>query len=69
MADFMGLMKQATQLKAKMEEMQAELERLGYRDVSHRMEFFGICAACAAPARGAVIVKKPKAVSPSARRP
>ena len=26
MADFMGLMKQATQLKAKMEEMQAELD-------------------------------------------
>jgi DNA-binding YbaB/EbfC family protein len=28
MADFMGLMKQATELKSKMEAMQAELERL-----------------------------------------
>ena len=28
MADFMGLMKQATQLKAKMEEMQAELDQI-----------------------------------------
>ncbi len=28
MADFLGLMKQATQLKAKMEEMQAELDQL-----------------------------------------
>jgi nucleoid-associated protein EbfC len=28
MADFLGLMKQATEFKSKMEEMQAELERL-----------------------------------------
>ena len=28
MADFLGLMKQATQLKAKMEEMQAELDQI-----------------------------------------
>jgi DNA-binding YbaB/EbfC family protein len=28
MADFLGLMKQATQLKAKMEEMQAELDHI-----------------------------------------
>jgi DNA-binding YbaB/EbfC family protein len=28
MADFLGLMKQATQLKAKMEEMQAELDKI-----------------------------------------
>ena len=28
MTDFMGLMKQATQLKAKMEEMQAELDQI-----------------------------------------
>jgi nucleoid-associated protein EbfC len=28
MADFMGLMKQATELKAKMEAMQAELDRI-----------------------------------------
>ncbi len=36
MADFLGLMKQATELKSKMEAMQAELERymahaIGYR--------------------------------------
>ena len=28
MADFLGLMKQATQLQAKMEEMQAELDQI-----------------------------------------
>ena len=28
MADFLGLMKQASELKSKMEEMQAELDRL-----------------------------------------
>jgi DNA-binding YbaB/EbfC family protein len=34
MADFLGLMKQATQLKAKMEEMQAELDLLTVEGVS-----------------------------------
>ena len=34
MADFMGLMKQATQLKAKMEEMQAELDQITVEGVS-----------------------------------
>src|SRR5437763_476221 len=34
MADFMGLMKQATQLKAKMEEMQAELDQITVEGIS-----------------------------------
>src|ERR1051325_4416116 len=34
MADFLGLMKQATQLKAKMEEMQAELDQITVEGVS-----------------------------------
>jgi DNA-binding YbaB/EbfC family protein len=34
MADFMGLMKQATQLKAKMEEMQAELDQVTVEGIS-----------------------------------
>jgi nucleoid-associated protein EbfC len=34
MADFLGLMKQATELKSKMEAMQAELERLEIEGVA-----------------------------------
>ena len=34
MADFLGLMKQATQLKAKMEEMQAELDQITVEGVA-----------------------------------
>ena len=34
MADFLGLMKQATEFKSKMEEMQAELERLEIEGVA-----------------------------------
>ena len=34
MADFLGLMKQATQLKARMEEMQAELDQITVEGVA-----------------------------------
>ena len=34
MADFMGLMKQATELKARMEEMQAELDQITVEGIS-----------------------------------
>src|SRR5216684_964980 len=56
MADFLGLMKQATQLKSKMEEMQAELDQIMVCGTCGNIDTQNPCTVCVDPRRDPSVI-------------